>query len=375
MPFLLFVSVIEWALWNTGETWPVGRAIEVQRRYPEMVYLRSLIDQQLYLYKYSAILQRRPKIVALGSSRVMQFRSQMFGAQAGSFYNAGGMIQNLHDLKSFMDAVPADARPQVIILGLDFWWFNANYSTADREGFSRGIGVDRAYDTQTHLHIIRNLLSNRSRLAMLLANTLKIRSHDSRIGFTLDPNVHTGFRGDGSMLYGTTPPANIATWKYRDLEKPPIPQRIRLGLQKFIPTNGLSNKHLQLLRSILIEAKDRNILVVGFMPPLSSECDILMQSLPNQRSILNQYKKRIPALFKHLDIPLVDASTPSALGLDDRYMRDGVHAMETFHLKLLQVAARNPKVMSALPHVMSTTARMLNSPKTNFWMADLDIPN
>src|SRR5205809_2510208 len=41
---------------------------------------------------------------------------------------------------------------------------------------------------------------------------------------------------------------------------------------------------------------------------------------------------RSPEIFKRHRQPFVDGSKPAELGLDDRYLVDGIHGAETFHL-------------------------------------------
>jgi len=52
-------------------------------------------------YKMEALKRRRPAVVSLGSSRVMQFRQFMFAPL--TFYNAGGLLQDATDLYAYVD--------------------------------------------------------------------------------------------------------------------------------------------------------------------------------------------------------------------------------------------------------------------------------
>jgi len=64
----------------------------------------------------------RQSVVALGSSRVLGFREEMF---TGSFYNAGYTIVSPWDFRSFLQLVPDSQLPDIVILGLDQFMFNA----------------------------------------------------------------------------------------------------------------------------------------------------------------------------------------------------------------------------------------------------------
>ena len=111
---MLLALGIELLLWRTGETWSLERVITAQERNPHAFFSRDVIDHGTFRYKYLQVLRRHPQILVLGSSRVMQFRAEMFGAQAGDFYNAGGMIHSIEDLNNFLDRLPPDATPSPV---------------------------------------------------------------------------------------------------------------------------------------------------------------------------------------------------------------------------------------------------------------------
>src|SRR5205814_1807814 len=94
-----------------------------QRAHPLSLYLRG-IDQTFYAYKYRGIVENHPSILVAGSSRVMKFRAPMFGDRAGSFYNAGGMLNSLRDLRDFCYRLPSSRTPEDLLLGIDLWWLN-----------------------------------------------------------------------------------------------------------------------------------------------------------------------------------------------------------------------------------------------------------
>jgi hypothetical protein len=119
----LVLLIGEGVLQTSGEVWPMGRVFAYQRSHPGALFLRS-IDQAFYAYKYRGILETRPSVLVAGSSRTMKFRAPMFGDKAASFYNAGGMLNSLRDLRDFNHALPAPVTPKVLLVGIDPWWLN-----------------------------------------------------------------------------------------------------------------------------------------------------------------------------------------------------------------------------------------------------------
>jgi hypothetical protein len=334
-PLLIIFIAMEWLLWSSGETWPITKVIQAQRLHPQTIFMRLKLDQGFYRYKYLSILQHRPQIIALGSSRVMQFRSEMFGSQAPLFYNAGGMIRNVYDLDSFIDTLPKNANPKTIILGVDMWWLNARADLVDEERFSRSIEFDGTYEWKAHFKVVRDLTMNYSLLKAQLRKSIGVEASSHHIGLSEYSNGG-GFRRDGSTSYGIMSSKINKEFNYGYDKKKLNLASIRQGVGHFRFTTKLSKRHLADLRAALVKLKKRSVFVIGFTPPLTNESATVMQSMPEQRSLWLEYKKNVPQLFEELGFPCVDASTPSVLGLDDRYMRDGYHGMETLHVKLLQ---------------------------------------
>src|SRR5260370_798126 len=108
-PVLALVALCEVLLWRVGETLPVAQVLDRQLVKPGK-FLRQA-SQDFYSYKYYGIKRTTPRTLILGSSRVMEFRAEMFGIQLAQppweFYNAGGLIENLQDLEDFADKLEA----------------------------------------------------------------------------------------------------------------------------------------------------------------------------------------------------------------------------------------------------------------------------
>lgn len=89
----------------------------------------SAVRQDNYTYKVALFKELRPIVAALGSSRVMQLHPRYFRDR---FVNMGGAVGSIASLESFADMLLKGDGPRVILLGIDFWWFNSNYPEADR---------------------------------------------------------------------------------------------------------------------------------------------------------------------------------------------------------------------------------------------------
>ena len=71
----------------------------------------------MHLVKHAVLQNRQPEVIALGTSRVLQFREFCF-SKPESFYNCGRSVGKVQDLEAFLSSYPGE-KPKVIILGLD----------------------------------------------------------------------------------------------------------------------------------------------------------------------------------------------------------------------------------------------------------------
>jgi hypothetical protein len=364
-PIIALAALLETMFQVTAESWPMARVAAYQQRNPRSIFLRGYIDQDFYGYRSRNLAERRPRIVALGSSRVMQFRATMFGADSAAFYNAGGMIQNLQDLQAAAHLLPDSALPAVVFLGVDMWWLNE--SVPATPGLQQVLEGNHAPAWQLRLAAARRMARQPAEAARVLAAAIA-SPVEGAIGIAARAKG-TGFRQDGSYDYNLPIPRDSAGWQFVDRADPPLAPRIRNGTHRFERTAGISARRLDSLRSAVAQLTRRGVLVAGFLPPLASEASALMEAVDGQRRLWREYRTAVPAIFGSMNLPFVDASTPQALGLDDRYMLDGFHAGETFHLHLLRALLEgSPNLRARLPNVLPAVERSLAAEGTNFWL-------
>lgn len=361
-PLLLGLVFLEAVLWRTGEIRTNESVVGQQGQRQDALFVRAFANQNFAGYKYRLLVERRPTIVALGSSRTMQFRAPMFGADSVRFVNLGGMIQNVHDLEAFAELTPAAVLPRVAIVGVDMWWLNAAWVSAPQ---LRDVirGGASPWEWQEHLTVMRKLASRPSDLRRAVA--MAFSQDSSRIGLGALFQPGAGFRGDGSYRMST--PIPVGRWEFRDHEDPPIVERVRRGLDRFDRTRGVDEQLYGRLRSAIRTLSERGVLVIGFMPPVATPVARALAEDEVQRGIWAEYQVKVRDAFRELNLPFVDASTPDRIGLDDRYMVDGFHALETFHAHLVLRMLEDPRVAAAMPHARDASIFLVRSEGTNPW--------
>jgi hypothetical protein len=172
------------------------------------------------------------------------------------------------------------------------------------------------------------------------------------------------------MKYNFPIPQTLREWEFVDREKPPIDERIRRGMSPFPPSQGISEERLAILDQCLKKLSDRGILVVGILPPFSSESLKLLKQKPEHAELWNQFDRQVPEIFKKYKQPLVDGSNPANLGLNDSYLLDGIHGAETYQLHLLLKMLEDSRVKKELDGLSSSVEAALHSEASNPWQPD-----
>ena len=180
-----------------------------------------------------------------------------------------------------------------------------------------------------------------------------------------------GFRADGSFRAIVPTPRSEDEWRFVDRETPPIIERVKEAKANFAPADGVAPERAALLDAVLERYQNQRVLVVGYLPPFSSEVLAQLQSDPRHSRIWSDFRRTIPEIFRKHGFPLLDASDTAALGMDDRALSDGFHAEETFQVHVLDALLRDARVREGLPGARAVVDRALASPRTNYWEPDL----
>lgn len=85
----------------------------------------SLLAAAEPAFKFEQYGLLKPQIVAVGSSRSMQFVQDYFMVP---FFTFGGVNHTVDDVIRTVDQAMAAHKPDFIILQLDYWWFNTAYT-------------------------------------------------------------------------------------------------------------------------------------------------------------------------------------------------------------------------------------------------------
>ena len=269
----------------------------------------------------------RPKILAIGTSRIMQVRRNFFRSES-SFYNAGGAIRRLPHIQRFLDKLPPDYHPNILLISLDQRFFNPNWEhpvdTKDYDNFFE-------MDYSDPLYVLGQILKGFP--ADVMANKISWKDYfqvspqpQLRIGLSAHLE-NSGFRNDGSYVYGNIlknpEDPSLIDYQFRfthDL----ITKRTR-GFQF---SKDISPMALQELDALLERAAQNNIHVIALIPPYAHEVYQRMMNLGDGYGYMKELYIKLRPFFIKYRSTLFDASDLAKLGASDKEALDGFHGSE-----------------------------------------------
>ena len=121
LPFLVIFVPSCYVLYQSGEFYSLGQVVSYSLQHKEMLYSPAYSNYRQFLQQ-QATAQHQPAILALGNSRVGEFRAAFF-KDPTVFYNATGATASLSDYTNFLHSLEP-YHPQILIINLDHYIFD-----------------------------------------------------------------------------------------------------------------------------------------------------------------------------------------------------------------------------------------------------------
>jgi hypothetical protein len=338
--------------YRLGETIDVAIPARRQAAGENLLYLPRFVNRQ-FDYKILRIADVKPEVLVLGSSRINQFREEMFAPY--KFYNAGNTIWTLEEAQLFVSAIPPNAVPRVLLFNVDALMFQQGargQDVVDRYSEGRWPGIKRSISDQ--IFAMREMVRFLFRHPRFCPNPNQDR-YSQRTALGMLACVGHGFRNDGSIqnsaAVGQTEVALIAKTQ----------KMFASWVREFDARRAIANKPQSALRpdpkkwavlGKLVEAAKRRGIdqVILFTAPFAPEFyrhfleDPIEAAL--ERSFFSDEGRQKLA---ELGVPYVDASRVLFdEDLNDE-MIDFSHSGERAHMRMLVALLDNPGVARALP--------------------------
>ena len=323
IPSLLFIM-------NSGEMLSSKEVVDIQvEKKNELCLFSSAFHDSGDAYYKALFTKVKPKIVSIGSSRVMQFRSAFFDK---SFITIGTM-SNLEKGMYFINNVIKQSPPDIVIIGLDVWWFNENYISPNVDVAIDPSSYDinhrkLSYSTKEIISVYEWVRSKQITLNEFFNAVIGRHSYSSGIG--VRAMIHrSGFGPDGSQYY-----THIVTGDHRSSDSLFRNSKVRIeeGRDNYQYGKIAHNKHINLLKKILSTLHSKDIETIIFFPPFAEAVNNAMDMIGEKY----QYIDDLKAKLKELGIHYYDFTNARLLGSDDCEFIDGFHGGDLTYAKILK---------------------------------------
>jgi len=316
LPSLILFVALFLVLQVEREWFTTSDGLRAQLR-EQGIYGRSVLADDHH-YKVLLYNERRPTILALGSSRTMQFREELF-AGGERFVTAGGAMASVEEGTRFVRETFAAHHPDLVVLGVDYWWFNE----------ASTIGGDRANGDDMYESYLYLLASGVSSSARLFEHFIR-RSDGTALVPPLARHRAVGSRawafGDGFRLDGSY---NAAAVLHAAVDESVADKDYRTTLRRVQnethPFEGGARAVERMITDFggLVELiRGYGTKVTMFMPPFSPDVYRALASSP-RHAVFQDVRRRLGEVAAAKGVSFEDASL---MPFEDRrcYL-DGFH--------------------------------------------------
>ena len=328
LPFALLALALAGLAWHVGEALPVERVVESQHVAPGIVYGQER-SCNLMAYKLATYRIRKPELLILGNSLMLNLRADYFTENAAAVYNGsvGGWM--FSDMMEYYGRT--SQLPKLIVLLVDLRWFkgdtakapSAPQDTSDRCGHE-----DLIYAMNKTAH---ELLSGDLTLQDLLDRRDPVFGR-LVLGLRAIRNG-TGYRLDGSRRFGWLTVS-------RDLQAERRIKSINSFAAvvdgRFAPGTQLHEPAFAALDAFLARLKRDGVMVVGITTPFHFEIYDQFRALDSY-SYLDKAAERVRSLFDAYGFPYRYVADLRPYGADTFDWYDWQHLTESGSLRLLYV--------------------------------------
>jgi hypothetical protein len=354
IPFAVLFLLLTGGLAYVGESMPLGLVLQMQGSDTPILYRVKYgnLDQR---FKRMAVDYFQPEVMFIGSSRVLQFRSAFANLNPDAAYNAAAPAWQLEEISGLL--YNTNHRPDIIILGVDDPWFNADYAgdpivELPVSDFSRFFIVNRT--------LLQEVLEGKTfDIQHLLARVEPGSSGGIAIGFRAIVDGH-GFRNDGSEQYGDF---LVAQHLWQPNTRGMHTGWFEEGAEMYVHGNTVDAAAIEQLREILEFAQRNDILLIGFYPPYMPSLWEVMEA-SEDHTYIPESTAQVEALFEEYGFPYFDYHDGADLNATDEDFFDGWHASEKISAQIYINIAREVDELQPYTNIDALQAVVDNATDT-----------
>lgn len=334
LPLVIIFSFVIIILTYIGEGYTVFDYNSFQKNHK---LLGSVYNDKVYSEYKVSVLKSQPKfnVLALGSSRVLQFRTEMF---KDSFFNAGYTVSSIFEFLPFLYTIPKPKYPKYLIIGLDQWMFNGQWDAFSQKNNETSWGFTDNSPKRMLSQFVSfmfDIFHNKYSISFIINNVNR-----KYIGLNALYN-QSGIRSDGSFFYGKqTENLLVSAPETRDFKYSDTFSRINNGNKRFEYGEEVDPTSIIELNNFLDFCSKNNIIVIGFLPPFADAVYKKME-LSGNYGYLKKIYPMVKPIFGKYQYEIYDFSNVSTVGSGDLETIDGFHGSDVTYQKILIEMLRN----------------------------------
>lgn len=328
IPFMLFYGF----LLGSKEHLTVSQVVDAQSEKGGLY--GTAIHNTEHAFKLEILKRTKPKVVAVGSSRVLQFRGELFNEP---FANLGRTLLSARLASETFQQIINAHKPELIIVGVDFWWFSDNYAPPDRGPLEKGGWVEPS-----------NVMKV---LGWIKAGKLPAKQFfDALVRPANDMGALAIINKDGFDRFGARVRTSLVTGKTPSHDRQFNLSRVSMetGYGNFPHAPKLDEAAWNSLLEAIQILKNHQIEAIIVLPPIAARILDQMARTPGL-----QYAARIRTRLKSLTVPHFDFSDVRPLDSSDCEFYDGVHGGTVTFARMLRQMAKNHQTLAKMINIES----------------------
>lgn len=315
---------------------------EIARRQQQTGYLYSsgLSDGQTHLYKLALYQEIKPDVIALGSSRVLQFRGEDFHAP---FVNMGLSMSSIEQGHQVVDAMLETGHvPKLVFLGADFWWFSADRGRTVHRKMTEESNISFRKLLEPYRLLVRGKVSPE-----LMMQVFGRAWQGTGAGYGLiavawqDGYDRYGSRHYTSMIEGRRPSDHIP----RDVKA-----KIDAGVNLLNYKGRLDSAAVESYRELVNKLKKAGSHVIVIIPPSFNKMNHAVESL-STNNLIPDFRRAMHML----GVPVHDFHNHEDFAPKCELL-DAWHGGEVSYLRILLHLARHDKAVRSVLDVAELEA-------------------
>jgi len=333
-PPVIVAALCAWLLYQSDE-FATARDIATYLQSHDAIYGTGVHDVRRQIH-FEILRARNPEIIALGSSRALDFRQEFFTKR---FASAGQALTTLEQGMAFIEAMQDMPPPDVIIFTVDFWWFlqeGGGSAILSLDGEPR-MTVEKLFRPVELLWEGEVTLGE---LAPLLLPTWLQQKPPGpeRLGL-LAKLRGIGIRPDGSLLDGSRLAAEDIARHQKFAEAFADPQRFILETPRYQPGQTINPARVALFADMVRRLQERGsyviVVLLPIAPPIYNAFDLTGG---------HYFLVELSHQFLALGNESYDLLDPGTIGATSCEFADIHHAGDTAYMRLLRyIVVTNPQ--------------------------------